>query len=162
MGTGMANHYKRIIKKGGTFSRFSRNVAFMVGQPWAFGIAWLSILIWVAVGPVFQYTDTWQLIINTGTTIVTFLMVFLIQNTQNHDSQVLHLKLDELIRATKGAHTAVMDSEELTDEEILKIKAAYGKLAERGREKLRKGDKDTGSEDAGNLITKSFQTRPGE
>jgi low affinity Fe/Cu permease len=156
----MASHHKRFIKKGGTFSHFSRAVAFMVGQPWAFGVAWLVILIWAVVGPIFEYTDTWQLIINTGTTIVTFLMVFLIQNTQNHDSQVLHLKLDELIRATKGAHTAVMDSEELTDEEILKIKAAYAKLAELGRKNLREGGKDTGSEDAQNLITKSFQTRP--
>jgi low affinity Fe/Cu permease len=158
----LGNHYNRIIKKGGTFSRFSRSVAFLVGQPWAFGVACLSIVVWSTLGPVFQYTDTWQLIINTCTTIVTFLMVFLIQNTQNHDSQVLHLKLDELIRATKGAHTAVMDSEELTDEEILKIKAAYAKLAERGREKLRKGGKDTGNEDSGNLITKSFQTRPND
>ena len=87
-------------------------------------------------GPLFGFSDTWQLVINTGTTIVTFLMVFLIQNTQNRDSQALQLKVDELIRATKGAHVALMDMEELSDRELASIKRAYLKLAAKGREDL--------------------------
>lgn len=89
-----------------------------MGSPWAFIVAALVILAWLVTGPIFNYSDTWQLIINTGTTIITFLMVFLIQNTQNRDAVAIHLKLDELIRAIKGARNTMVDLEELNDEEL--------------------------------------------
>jgi low affinity Fe/Cu permease len=92
-----------------------------MGHPSAFGVALLLILVWALTGPLFGFSDTWQLVINTGTTIVTFLMVFLIQNTQNRDSGAIQLKLDELIRATQGAHNAVLDLEELTQEDLEKF-----------------------------------------
>ncbi|MCX6131490.1 MAG: low affinity iron permease family protein [Proteobacteria bacterium] len=104
-----------------------------------------TIVLWISTWPMFQYSDTWQLVINTSTTVVTFLMVFLIQNTQNRDSQAMHLKMDELIRAIEGAHTAMMDLEELTDHELYEIKKRYCTLAEIGREQLRQGIKDTGT-----------------
>ncbi len=135
----------RIIKHGGAFSRFAKLIAFASGQPWSFGLASAVVIAWLATGPMFHYSDTWQLVINTGTTVVTFLMVFLIQNTQNRDSQALQLKLDELIRATRGAHTAVIDSEQLTDAELIQLKRAYAAVAQRGREAMRRGEKDTGT-----------------
>ena len=135
----------KIITRGGWFTRFSKAVAFAVGQSYAFGIAVTVVLVWALTGPLFHFSDTWQLVINTGTTIVTFLMVFLIQNTQNRDAQAIQLKLDELIRAVEGAHTAVIDSEELTDQELWEIKKAYAKLAQDGLKAMRKGSKDTGT-----------------
>lgn len=129
----------------GRFSRFSKATAYATGRPWAFVLAFLVIVVWMVSGPMFHYSDTWQLVINTSTTIITFLMVFLIQNTQNRDSQAMHLKMDELIRAVKGAHTAMIDIEELTDGELLMIKKRYLQLAENGRDRLREGLKDTGS-----------------
>jgi len=134
---------KELINRSGLFSRFARATAAAAGQPWTFGIAFTVILVWGVTGPLFHFSDTWQLVINTGTTIVTFLMVFLIQNTQNRDAQALQLKIDELIRATKGAHTAMMELEELTDNELCRIKEAYTELAEKGREALRCGNQDT-------------------
>jgi len=95
-------------------------------------------------GPIFRFSDTWQLFINTATTIVTFLMVFLIQNTQNRDSEAMHLKLDELIRAVEGAHNALLDLEELTESELDRIKARYEELARKAREELRRDHRDTG------------------
>jgi low affinity Fe/Cu permease len=96
------------------------------------------ILVWAVMGPMFGFSDTWQLVINTGTTIITFLMVFLIQNTQNRDSEALQVKLDELIRATHGAQNALLDLEELEEEELDRIKAGYEEMAERARGQLRK------------------------
>jgi low affinity Fe/Cu permease len=107
-------------------------------------IAAAVILVWVVTGPLFGFSDTWQLVINTGTTIVTFLMVFLIQNTQNRDAEAIQVKLDELIRATKGAHNALLDLEELEDLELDRVRTHYRHLAERAREDLRKGMADTG------------------
>ena len=101
------------------------------------------ILLWGVSGPLFGFSDTWQLVINTGTTIITFLMVFLIQNTQNRDGHALQLKLDELIRATQGAHVALLDMEELTEEELMKIKDCFTRLAEKGRQDLEQGSDDT-------------------
>ena len=118
-----------------------------MGNPWAFGIALLLILGWALTGPVFGFSDTWQLVINTGTTIITFLMVFLIQNTQNRDSGAIQLKLDELIRATKGAHNGVLDLEELSQEELDKFGSLYRKLAAEARKDVRKGWTDTGTPD---------------
>ena len=127
------------------FARFSRWTARATGQPAAFGIAMLTIVVWVATGPIFHFSDTWQLVINTSTTIVTFLMVFLIQNTQNRDTAALHLKMDELIRSMDGAHNALMDLEELTVEELDRLRARYEELARRSREELRRGTPDTGT-----------------
>jgi low affinity Fe/Cu permease len=115
----------------------------MAGRPLAFGLAMAVIVIWGATGPVFHYSDTWQLVINTSTTIVTFLMVFLIQNTQNRDSEAIQVKLDELIRATKGCHNALLDLEELEDLELNRIKGVYAHLAERARDAMRRGERDT-------------------
>jgi low affinity Fe/Cu permease len=103
------------------------------------------ILVWAITGPVFDFSDTWQLVINTGTTVITFLMVFLIQNTQNRDSIAMQLKLDELIRAMKGAHLALLDLEELTERDLEQIRHRYEELARQAREELRKGHPDTGS-----------------
>lgn len=129
----------------GVFSRFAKTVSCASGRPMTFGVAVAIILAWAVTGPMFRYSDTWQLVINTSTTIVTFLMVFLIQNTQNRDAAATQLKLDELIRAVEGAHTALMDLEELTDEELDLIKARYLDLAHKGRKDLRRGIEDTGT-----------------
>lgn len=126
------------------FAKFAKRVALLSGHPLAFTVSFFIIVGWAACGSLFHFSDTWQLVINTGTTIVTFLMVFLIQNTQNRDSHAIHLKLDELIRSQKEAHTALMDIEELSDEELEAIRCRYAKLAQRGRVELRKGHSDKG------------------
>jgi len=100
-----------------------------------FAIALLVVIVWALTGPLFHYSDTWQLVINTGTTIVTFLMVFLIQNTQNRDTQAVQLKLDELIRVTKGAHNLLIDLEELDDEQVEQLRRTYERLGKIAREK---------------------------
>jgi low affinity Fe/Cu permease len=107
------------------------------------------ILVWAITGPLFGFSDTWQLVINTGTTIVTFLMVFLIQNTQNRDSEAIQIKLDELIRAVKGAHNALLDLEELEDEELDRMRDYYERIAERARGALRAGIRNTGAPEEG-------------
>src|ERR1700757_3530050 len=106
----------------------------MLGIAWAFAAAILIILFWGVTGPMFHYSDTWQLIINTGTTIVTFLMVFLIQNTQNRDAKAVHLKLDELIRALKGARNRLVDLEKLSDEELERLGQEVGRIHKHARE----------------------------
>jgi len=110
-------------------------------------LAGTVIVVWVVTGPLFHFSDTWQLVINTGTTIVTFLMVFLIQNTQNRDSEALQVKLDEIIRAVDGAHNALLDLEELEDHELDQIRLRYSNLAKKAREELRQGISDTGRPD---------------
>ena len=115
---------------GESFTRFAKETARASGHPVSFGIAVLIILAWAVTGPLFRYSDTWQLVINTSTTIVTFLMVFLIQNTQNRDSAAMQIKLDELLRAVKGAHTALADLEDMTEAELDAFKARYVRLAE--------------------------------
>ena len=129
----------------GLFHRFSTRVAHGAGQSAAFVIAALVILAWAVTGPVFGFSDTWQLVINTTTTIITFLMVFLIQSTQNRDGEAMQIKLDELIRAQKGARNALLDLEELEEEELDRIRARYEMLAREAREKLQKGELDTDS-----------------
>ena len=119
-----------------SFTRFAKATARASGHPLAFGLAVLVILAWATTGPLFRFSDTWQLVINTGTTIVTFLMVFLIQNTQNRDSVAMQIKLDELLRAVKGAHTALADLEDLTEEELEEFKAHYVRLAEQAKAHL--------------------------
>ena len=127
------------------FTRFAKWTSRATGHPATFATAVLIILGWAVTGPIFGFSDTWQLVINTGTTIITFLMVFLIQNTQNRDSAAMQLKLDELIRAINGAHNGLLDLEELSDEELEKIKSRYEELARQAREELRRGLKDTGT-----------------
>lgn len=119
------------------FSRFAKHTARASGRPGAFGLAVLIILLWLVTGPLFHFSDTWQLVINTGTTIITFLMVFLIQCTQNRDAEAVQVKLDELIRAIEGAHNALLDLEELEEEDLDRIRDTYTKLAQDAREELR-------------------------
>jgi low affinity Fe/Cu permease len=116
------------------FRAFSRNTASAVGSAWAFIIAITVVIVWAATGPIFNFSDTWQLIINTGTTIVTFLMVFLIQNTQNRDGKAIQLKLDELIRALQGARNKLVDLEDLSDEELKKLQEEFERLQKGSRE----------------------------
>jgi low affinity Fe/Cu permease len=123
-------------KKKSWFSRFAKQTARASGRPAAFGLAVAVVLIWLVTGPLFHYSDTWQLVINTGTTIITFLMVFLIQCTQNRDSEAVQVKLDELIRAIDGAHNALLDLEELEEDELDRIRAKYAKLAQQARKSL--------------------------
>ena len=127
------------------FTRFAKWTARMAGRPVSFTIAVLVIAVWALTGPLFGFSDTWQLIINTGTTIVTFLMVFLIQSTQNRDSEAIQVKLDELIRLSKGGHNALLDLEELEEEELDQIRQGYCKLAEEARARLHRGESDTDS-----------------
>jgi low affinity Fe/Cu permease len=117
------------------FHRFAHTTAAAVGTPPAFLAAVLVIVIWAITGPIFRFSDTWQLVINTGTTIVTFLMVFLIQNTQNRDAKAIHLKLDELIRAKHGARNTLVDLEECTEEELARIEEEFRRLRERAEHK---------------------------
>jgi low affinity Fe/Cu permease len=110
------------------FHKFAHKTSVVVGSPWASVIAMLTIAVWAVSGPIFGFSDTWQLVINTSTTIVTFLMVFLIQNTQNRDAEVMQLKLDELIRAIKGARNSLIDLEEMSEEELKKLEEEFRKL----------------------------------
>ena len=126
------------------FSNFAKAISQATGHPKSFILAASVIFIWVITGPYFHFSDTWQLVINTGTTIVTFLMVFLIQNTQNRDSHAMQLKLDELIRSVEGAHNSLLDIEELNEEELLEIKKRYTRLAKEAISEIRKGGHDTG------------------
>jgi low affinity Fe/Cu permease len=113
------------------FRVIARKSSNVLGSAWAFAVAVLIIIVWGLTGPVFGYSDTWQLIINTGTTIVTFLMVFLIQNTQNRDAKAVHLKLDELIRALTGARNKLVDLEELSDEELKNLEQEFKRVRDK-------------------------------
>jgi low affinity Fe/Cu permease len=124
------------------FTRFTKWSAHTAGRPGAFLLAVALLVAWGLTGPLFGFSDTWQLVINTTTTIITFLMVFLIQSTQNRDSEAIQVKLDELIRATEGAHTALLDLEELEEQELDRIRRNYQELAKRSREGLRRGETD--------------------
>jgi low affinity Fe/Cu permease len=127
------------------FSSFTRYISFFTGKPRAFLIAFGIIIVWLLTGPFFDYSDTWQLVINTGTSLVTFLMVFMIQNTQNRESAAVQIKLDELIRAHVGAHNILLDLEELTQEQIDAIRQKYENLAKEARADLKLGKVDTDS-----------------
>ncbi len=127
------------------YARFAKTTAKLCGRPPVFTLAVATILIWLATGPLFGFSDTWQLVINTGTTIITFLMVFLIQNTQNRDTLAIQLKLDELIRATKGAHNALLDLEELEQDNLDAFRCKYQALAAAARADLDRGVEDTGT-----------------
>jgi low affinity Fe/Cu permease len=116
-----------------TFRRFAQWASDLMGSAWAFLVAVIVLLVWAATGPMFDYSDTWQLLINTGTTIVTFLMVFLIQNTQNRDAKAIHLKLDELLRGVKGARTSLVHLEQCSDEELAELEKQFERLRHRLR-----------------------------
>ncbi len=131
-------------KSTSRFAHFAKLTARAAGTPRAFLGALALILIWAATGPLFAFGTTWQLVVNTGTTIVTFLMVFLIQSTQNRDTDALQIKLDELIRVTRGAHNALLDLEELEEDQLNRIRAKYEKLAKLARVELGHGNIDTG------------------
>jgi low affinity Fe/Cu permease len=134
------------MRNSSWFTRFAKKTAQLSGRPAAFALAAAIVVAWGILGPVFGFSDTWQLVINTGTTIVTFLMVFLIQNTQNRDTAAIQVKLDELIRVTKG-HNALMDLEELEEEDLEAFRAKYAKMAAAARRKIRKGGVDIDSPD---------------
>ncbi len=130
------------------YSHLARLIAHLTGKPITFAIALTVIFVWIITGPIFNFSDTWQLVINTGTTIVTFLMVFLIQNTQNRDTEAIQVKLDELIRVTNGAHNALLDLEEIEEEELDAFKIKYQALAKSARQEILHGLKDTDIPDA--------------
>ncbi len=127
------------------YSKFAKSAAHFCGRPRIFTLALAVVLVSLVTGPMFGFSNTWQLVINTGTTIVTFLMVFLIQNTQNRDTEAIQLKLDELIRATKGAHNALLDLEELEEDALDTFKQKYQALAAAARASLDLGSQDTGT-----------------
>src|SRR4051794_4277468 len=122
-------------RSSGAFRRFSTRMARSLGSPWAFAASVAFVVAWAATGPYFHFSDTWQLIINTVTSIVTFLMVFLIQNTQNREATAVHLKLDELIRAVEGARNRLVHLEDLDDEELEKLEEEFRRIKRRGERK---------------------------
>jgi low affinity Fe/Cu permease len=133
------------------FTRFTKRTAQMTGQPLTFALAVLVIAAWAISGPIFGFSDTWQLVINTSTTIITFLMVFLIQSTQNRDAEAVHIKLDELLRVTPGAHNVLLDLEELEERDLDKLRAVYQKLAEKARQGKEGGQSAQGVPEIGEL-----------
>ena len=136
------------------FRKFAGQVSAVVGSSWAFIIAVLIVIVWAATGPVFHYSDTWQLVINTGTTIITFLMVFLIQNTQNRDAKAIHLKLDEMIKATQGARNSMIDLDSLSDEQLKELEESYKQICAQDEE----GD---GVSDVGDEVFEEARKRNG-
>jgi low affinity Fe/Cu permease len=136
------------VRNSSWYLRFAKGASRYCGRPRVFTVAVGLIVVWLVTGPLFGFSDTWQLVINTGTTIITFLMVFLIQNTQNRDTEAIQVKLDELIRATQGAHNALLDLEELADENLDEFRSRYQKLAGAARAELDRGLDDTGTPDA--------------
>jgi low affinity Fe/Cu permease len=131
--------------RGSAFDRFAKWIAQFAGHPVAFAAALALIGLWLVSGPLFGFSDTWQLVINTATTVVTFLMVFVIQNTQNRDGAAIQIKLDELVRAMDGAHNGLLDLEELNEGEIEAFRKKYLQLAEDAREQMRSAQSDTGT-----------------
>ncbi|HEX6560354.1 MAG TPA: low affinity iron permease family protein [Longimicrobiales bacterium] len=139
----------RPTKSKSMFARFAKTTSRISGRPSAFLFAVALVAVWLLTGPIFHYSDTWQLVINTGTTIITFLMVFLIQSTQNRDTEALQVKLDELLRVTAGAHNALLDLEDLEEDELDQIRDSYENLAKEARAALKRGSKDTDVPDVG-------------
>jgi low affinity Fe/Cu permease len=138
-------------KSASWFTRFTKCTAHFTGQPATFALAALVIAAWAVTGPIFRFSDTWQLVVNTGTTIITFLMVFLIQSTQNRDAEAVHIKLDELLRVTPGAHNVLMDLEELEEQDLDRLRAVYVRLAEKARRGVERGLSDEGVPEIGEL-----------
>jgi low affinity Fe/Cu permease len=146
-------------KSSSWFNRFAKSIARATGQPVTFALAVLVVLAWGISGPLFHFSDTWQLVINTSTTIITFLMVFLIQSTQNRDSEAVQIKLDELLRITPGAHNVLINLEELEERELERIKAVYAHLAAEARKGVSNGRSDSGVPAIGELVEKHSHKR---
>jgi low affinity Fe/Cu permease len=146
----------RHVSSTSWFTRFAQIISRAAGHPAGFCCALAIIVLWSVSGPIFGFSDTWQLIINTGTTIVTFLMVFLIQNTQNRDSQAIQVKLDEIIRSIDGAHLALLDLEELDEDDLERICGDYRLLARQARQDLRAGKSDTDVREVGSHHRKAI------
>ena len=141
------------------FTRLSKAIARATGRPVTFAVACLVILGWAISGPLFRWSDTWQLVVNTGTTIITFLMVFLIQSTQNRDAEAVHIKLDELLRVTSGAHNVLLDLEELEEVDLDRLRQAYCRLANEAREGVQAGRSDGGVPDIDELLGEASPRR---
>lgn len=139
------NETPKVRNATASYAWFAKVAARICGRPRVFVVAVGIIVMWLVTGPIFGFSDTWQLVINTGTTIITFLMVFLIQNTQNRDTEAMQVKLYELIRATKGAHNALLDLEELDEEHLNQFRTKYQALAAAARAELSRGLLDTGT-----------------
>ncbi len=137
------------------FGNFAASSARVLGSVTAFVAAIGVVVLWAVTGSLFGYSDTWQLVINTGTTIVTFLMVFLVQNTQNRDSAAIQLKLDELVRSTPRAHNAMLDLDQLSPEDIDQIRRLYENLGKKARQNRARGSSDTGCPDVTAIVTAS-------
>jgi len=133
------------------FTRLAKYTAWLTGRPGTFMCALTVIVVWAITGPLFHWSDTWQLVVNTGTTVITFLMVFLIQSTQNRDSVALQVKLDELLRVSAGAHNVLMDLEELEEHELERIRRVYTRLAAEARRGIDAGRSDEGIPEIGDL-----------
>ena len=136
------------MKSASMYARFAKSSSRFCGRPRVFTFAVFLIVVWLVTGPLFGFSDTWQLVINTSTTIITFLMVFLIQNTQNRDTEAIQVKLDELIRATKGAHNALLDLEDIEENQLDAFRSKYRALAAAARIDLDQGNQDTGTPEA--------------
>ena len=133
------------MRKPGWFTRMAKTASRFTGRPLCFALAAGVVLTWALTGPLFNFSNTWQLVINTGTTIITFLMVFLIQNTQNRDTEAMQIKLDELIRATQGANNRLLDLEELEDRELESFRDSYELLAQQARDGVTGGEQQNGT-----------------
>jgi low affinity Fe/Cu permease len=146
-------------KSSSWFTRMAKTTARATGQPVTFALAAFVVVAWAISGPLFDWSDTWQLVINTGTTIITFLMVFLIQSTQNRDTEAVQVKLDELLRISPGAHNMLMNLEELEESELARIRAVYVLLAEKARQGIDDGRSDEGVPDIDALLGESLEPR---
>lgn len=146
-------------KSASWFTRLTKRTARISGQPVTFVLALFVILGWAVSGPIFNWSNTWQLVVNTGTTIITFLMVFLIQSTQNRDSIAVQVKLDELLRISAGAHNVLIDLEELDEAELERIRKVYAKLAQDARRGADAGRSDEGIPKIGELVEKHTKRR---
>jgi low affinity Fe/Cu permease len=144
------------------YTRFTKTSSRIAGRPLTFVLMTLLVAAWAISGPYFGYSDTWQLTINTGTTIITFLMVFVIQATQNRDAEAIQIKLDEIIRALEGAHNAMLDLEELEEDDLIRMRDNYLRIAHEAREALRKGRGDTGVPDIDDAKDATRDVRGGE
>ena len=142
------------------FRTFSQRTSGLTGSPVGFGLAVAVVVVWALTGPLFGYSDSWQLVINTGTTIVTFLMVFLIQNTQNRDTRAVHLKLDELLRAVRDARNSMLDLENLTDEELDRLQAEFAALREHAQEEAKRRALGDDRRAGGRRIVDKVQSEP--
>lgn len=142
-------------KSSSWFTHLAKRTAHVTGRPGSFLVAATVIVVWAVTGPLFHWSDTWQLVVNTGTTIVTFLMVFLIQSTQNRDSVAVQVKLDELLRISAGAHNVLMDLEEMEEDELTRIRAVYMKLASDARRGIDRGRSDEGIPEISELTGKT-------